>query len=360
MKPIAGLIEALELLGTAESVFVHDDFRRIGYNTTENHTQEVLIMEEYSGRINRVIDYIETNLANSFTLDELASVAHFSKFHFHRIFFSLMGETLFRFIQRIRLEKAANRLVYELNTPITPIALECGFSSSAAFSKAFKEHFQCSPSAWRKRALYSNPVQSNSNPGKVKSKEMEVSHAEMRYLGQQNEIQRWELTARQRTQMIEVVHHPITTVVYLRHVGPYQQDIKLFERLNTRLFTWAAAQGLLRFPETQFLIISHDDPGLTAASKLRISVCLTAPDDVAVEGEFGKLTIPAGLYAHIKFKVDPLQIGEAWSWVYGCWLLISGFIPDDRPSFELYPISGLEQTPVDEVELDICIPVRPI
>lgn len=317
-------------------------------------------MEDYSGRIYRVIDYIETNLANGFTLDELASVAHFSKFHFHRIFYALMGETLFRFIQRIRLEKAANRLAYEPNIPITTIALECGFSSSASFSKAFKEHFQCSPSGWRKRTLYSNLVQPKSNPGQLKGKHRQESHPEIRYLGQQNEIQRWELTARQRTQTIEVVHHPVTTVVYLRHVGPYQQDIKLFERLNTRLFTWAAARGLIHFPETQFLIISHDDPELTAASKLRISVCLTAPADVSVEGEFGKLTIPAGLYAHIKFKVDPLQIGEAWSWVYGCWLPISGFIPDDRPSYELYPIAGLEQAPVDEVELDICIPVRPL
>ena len=68
------------------------------------------IPEDYQSRINRVVDYVEKQLSKNFTLDELAQIAHFSKFHFHRIFYSLMGETLFRFIQRLRLEKAAGLL----------------------------------------------------------------------------------------------------------------------------------------------------------------------------------------------------------------------------------------------------------
>ena len=59
------------------------------------------LMKEYTSRINKVLDYIENNLDRSFTLDELARVANFSKFHFHRIFYSFIGETLFQFIQRI-------------------------------------------------------------------------------------------------------------------------------------------------------------------------------------------------------------------------------------------------------------------
>lgn len=46
---------------------------------------------QYLSRINTVIDYIERNRADEFTLDELAHAAGFSKFHFRRIFYSLMG-----------------------------------------------------------------------------------------------------------------------------------------------------------------------------------------------------------------------------------------------------------------------------
>ncbi len=96
-------------------------------------------MNEYYARINRVIDYIENNIAHDFTLDDLAGIACFSKYHFHRIFNSLMNETLFNFIYRLRLERAASRLCFEINKSVTYIALECGFGSPASFSKSFPD-----------------------------------------------------------------------------------------------------------------------------------------------------------------------------------------------------------------------------
>jgi AraC family transcriptional regulator len=51
----------------------------------ENPNRKYLI-EEYRSRINRVIDYIEANIDRDLSLPELAEVAHFSPFHFHRIF----------------------------------------------------------------------------------------------------------------------------------------------------------------------------------------------------------------------------------------------------------------------------------
>ncbi len=315
-------------------------------------------MEDYIGRINRVIDYIEKNLANSFTLDELAGVAHFSKYHFHRIFFSLMGETIMRFIQRVRLERAAARLWHELKTPITSIALDFGFTNSAAFSRTFKQKFDCTPSAWRKKALYSNQLQLNSNFGITQSNHLKEIPVSPSYIGLENNVQKWKLTAGDKTQFIDVVDQPAKTVVYLRHVGPYKQDIALFEQLNNKLFKWAAPRGLLDFTSTEYLVICHDDPELTDDEKLRISVCLTASDTVDVDGEIGKMTIPAGPYAHVKFRVRPMEIGYSWGWAYGCWLPVSGFMPDDRPCFELYPTVGTACGPDDLVDLEICVPVQ--
>lgn len=50
---------------------------------------------EYRFRINKAQDYIERNLEKQISLEELAEVANFSKFHFNRIFKSLVGETPF-------------------------------------------------------------------------------------------------------------------------------------------------------------------------------------------------------------------------------------------------------------------------
>src|SRR5207247_10418688 len=57
---------------------------------------------EYDKRVNRVIDHVRAHLAEPLTLADLARVAAFSPFHFHRVFRAITGETLFGFIQRLR------------------------------------------------------------------------------------------------------------------------------------------------------------------------------------------------------------------------------------------------------------------
>ncbi|MBT8338578.1 MAG: helix-turn-helix transcriptional regulator, partial [Desulfatitalea sp.] len=87
-------------------------------------------------------DYVESHLDDDLTLSSLARVAHFSPFHFHRIFSAVVGESLNRFIQRVRVEKAASQLLLNPKKSITEIALDCGFSSAATFARAFREAFQ--------------------------------------------------------------------------------------------------------------------------------------------------------------------------------------------------------------------------
>src|SRR5271154_114504 len=101
------------------------------------------IDNEYAQRINRVTDYLRGNLDRQVKLEELAQVACFSEFHFHRIFSAVSGETLHGFTNRLRLEKAA-RLLRFTDQSLTNIALDCGFSSSATFSRAFRMGYETS------------------------------------------------------------------------------------------------------------------------------------------------------------------------------------------------------------------------
>ncbi|MGP7982071.1 MAG: helix-turn-helix domain-containing protein, partial [Syntrophobacteraceae bacterium] len=100
---------------------------------------------EYLFRLNRTLDYIRDNCTEDLTLTKLAKVACFSKYHFHRIFRTLLGETVNRYVRRVRLEKAVRMLTFDKDKSIIDIALDCGFSSSQNFAKAFKVHFGVTP-----------------------------------------------------------------------------------------------------------------------------------------------------------------------------------------------------------------------
>src|ERR1700722_15638249 len=118
-------------------------------------SQKTQANSEYAQRINRVIDHLRGNLDRQVKLEELAKIACFSEFHFHRIFGAISGETLNNFTNRLRLEKAARLLRYSDQT-LTDIALECGFSSSATFSRAFRSIYDTSPSQYRKTGEIKN------------------------------------------------------------------------------------------------------------------------------------------------------------------------------------------------------------
>ena len=274
--------------------------------TTIKHLKNSQSRSEYIFRINKVIDYIQANLKSSITLDSLATQANFSKYHFHRIFSSVMGETLGHFIQRIRVEKAAAYLINNPNLSVTEILLECGFTSCAHFSRVFKERFNISPTQWR------NKNNSNSKNSQKESKNEKAFNISSYYVSDATFKQHWRIImAEHKEAKVEVKELPEMTVAYTRHVGPYEADEKLFEQLFYKLIKWAEPHNLVNFPETQFISIYHDDPEITDKAKLRTDVCITVPPETKVDGEIGKSVIPAGKYAVAHFELRNDEFGEA-------------------------------------------------
>ena len=327
--------------------------------------QQSVTKGDYVSRINRVIDYIQRNLGRNLTLEELADVANFSKYHFHRIFGMMVGETLYRFIQRLRLEKAATLLVVNPKTSITEIALDCGFSGSATFARAFREAYGMSASRWRSGGHRTfrkdrKPVgkihQTVRNLGKAFTISSEY------YLDNQIMTQKLRITMNNKPTMkadVQVKELPEQTVAYVRHIGPYAGDTELFGRLFGRIFQWAGARGLLRFPETKVLAVYHDNPDLTDDDKLRTDVCITVPVDTKVDGEIGKTVLSGGQYAVGRFELASDEYPQAWAALTLGWLPESGFQPDDRPAFEVY-LNDPKQHPEGKCIVEIHFPVKPL
>lgn len=315
---------------------------------------------EYTSRINRVIDHIEEHLDEDLTLEELARVACFSPYHFHRIFGALTGETLCRFIQRLRVEKAARMLMHNPGLSITEIALDCGFSSSATFARAFRNRFDVSASEWRE-AADRKMGKTDRNDGQAVRKGCEAIEITPAYLDPHNNLH-WRIEMKGENTLeaeVEVKEVQPMHVAYLRHVGPYAGDEQLFERLWGRMMQWAGPRGLIRPPQTQSLTLYHDDPEVTPDDKLRLSICITVPEDTQPEGEIGTMTVPGGKVAMATFELRPDQYGDAWNAVYGGWLPGSGFQPDDRPAYELC-LNDPKEHPEHLHQVAICVPVKPL
>jgi len=329
----------------------------MGREKTENR----FLLQEYRARVNRAIDYIENHIAEGdLSLKKLSSVAGFSPFHFHRIFAGMMGETLNQFIQRIRVEKAAMLLVVNPKKNMTEIAFDCGYSGSAQFSRAFREKFGKTPSEWRKEKLYADDESSISkNKSKISKKKSSSGKEEVFLHGydEENNSRRKKMHTI-KPSSIEVKKFPDMTVAYVRHVGPYKGNSDLFEKLISRICSWAGSRELLQ-SDTKLIAMYHDNPEVTDENKLRVSVCLTMPDNVRVDSEIGKMKIEGGSYAVAHFEINADEYEQAWGWVYGTWLPESGYQPDDKPCFELYGPDPKDH-PQGKHVVDICVPVMPL
>ncbi len=107
----------------------------------------------YTARVNRVMDHIEAHLDETLDLYALAGIAQLSPFHFHRLFQALTGETLADRVRRRRLEVAAGRLLMRPDSTALRIALDVGFNSAEAFTRAFRAHFGVTPTSLAARRL---------------------------------------------------------------------------------------------------------------------------------------------------------------------------------------------------------------
>jgi AraC family transcriptional regulator len=300
---------------------------------------------EYQSRMHRVVAYIDRHLDQPLDLATLAEVAHFSPFHFHRLFSAWMGETLGDYLRRRRVEVAAMRLASQPRTTVFSMAVATGFGSAEAFTRAFRNRFGCSPTAWRAQQVAQR--RTKRNPDQVDSKTSQVpatfsAHHEA------------SLSRTQEADMnVKLVNRQPATVAYLRHLGPYGEPISLFWQ-NT-FYPWALTNNMLSQPRYG---ISHDDPSVTAPEKCRYDACAEVPSDFLALGGANKTTIPGGRYAVLPFKGNPEQVVEGWTALLRDWLPASGLQLDARPCFEYYPIDAACDSRTFQCE--ICIPVTPL
>jgi len=318
------------------------------------NVKPININVEYSKRINRVLDYLDEHYPEQLTLEGLAEVANFSPYHFHRIFKSIVGESLYKYIQRIRVEKAAKKLKYS-NKSITDIAFECGFGHSASFSRTFKEHFSMSATVWRKSGSLTF-----SKNCKEQSKNWQGIVVSPMYINSVTSHSNWRISMLNKSDVtVEVKSLSEVTVAYIRHIGPFKGEVEKWTTLFQRLMKWAGSNNLIKCPGTMYFTVFRDDLKITEFSKFKADACISVEPTTVGSGDIGISTIPAGKYAVAQFEIDASEFEQAWDSVYSHWLPESGYQPDDRCCFERY-LNDPNTHPKNKHIIEVCIPVKPI
>ncbi len=126
-------------------------FVLIGRNYTENAkcfdtgNQK---QKEYTEKFIQICNYINEHCTEDLTLDEIASLAGFSKYHFSRLFKQFSNVTFYKYLNQRRISYA-EILLADASNSITEVALRSGFSSLSAFIRMFKLIKQCTPTEFR-------------------------------------------------------------------------------------------------------------------------------------------------------------------------------------------------------------------
>ena len=106
-------------------------------------------ISEYTEKFGTVFQYIDENYMYDISLDELAYVAGYSKYHFSRIFRQYNSMSYLQYINARR-TKAAEVLLLDPNMPVTEVAMRSGFKSLTTFNRIFKEIKHCTPTDFKK------------------------------------------------------------------------------------------------------------------------------------------------------------------------------------------------------------------
>lgn len=267
---------------------------------------------DYGERLDRVREHIRANLDKPLNLDELADIACLSRFHWHRVYRGLTGETVWQTVRRLRLHRAAADLANG-NEPVDRIAERSGYANARAFSKAFRDDHGLPPIRYR----------------------VEGGHRRYDNPNWQEDLAMYDTRIETRPEM---------TIAGLTHKGSYMNVGATFEKLGMEMARHGGK------PQSAGLAaVYFDDPDITPVPELRSLAGVVLAEGASAPEGFETCVLPAGRYAILVHKGPYGELSKAYSFLFGTWLKENGEIPRAVPALELYLNTPLDAAPKDLV-----------
>ncbi|XOB63614.1 AraC family transcriptional regulator [Campylobacterota bacterium DY0563] len=279
---------------------------------------------EHKQRINEVQYHINKYLFTKLTIEDLAKISSYSIFHFQRIFKEITSKSVVNYIKDLRLECAANFLVFNPDSTITDIAYSCGFKSSATFSNEFKKQYNCSPTQWRKTE-YKNYHQSNKY--NLNDKDIDFSQIEIKKL-------------------------PEVKIAYMRHMG-FDKTIKT--GWQKFLYLLEKDFGIV---DGKMMAVHHSNPNITSLEDYRYVACVDLENrNITPKGDIGLCSISGGLFATIRFQGVCEDALILYKKIYYEWLPSSEYEALETSASVLYYKNNyLDEK--DEFDIEFRVPIK--
>ncbi len=274
--------------------------------------------DEYLQSIYKVIYYIEKHYKEPLSTESLSKISGFSKYHFHRVFHNIVGESLGEYIRKIRLQNSAFKLCNP--TSITEVAMQSGYETHATFSKAFKTRFNLSPKEFSKK-----------------------------------------IKARKGAIMIEpkIVNFKSVEVLCVRRCGDYMVSAgEAFEALMHFAYEQKIKHKKdLMGKEAMMFGIGYDDPNSTPTDELRYDACISYDDrSVTPTGEVVVKTIEGGTCLYYLHKGSYEGLKEVYTQLME-YIIEHELSVADKPPFERYLNRDPRRTKPENLKTEIYIPL---
>lgn len=278
-------------------------------------------------QIKKVCHFINANLDEELTLTQLSDVAASSKYHFHRIFKSVVGISSIQYVLMARLKRASFRLAFEPHYSVTDIAFEANFDSLEAFSRAFNRTFGQTPSEFRNQPAWQS------------------WHATYKFSPP---------ASGEYSMDIKIIDFPKKEVALIEHKGNPQ----LVLDTAAKFIAWRKSTGLSPVKNSETYGIPYSDPSSTPIDEFRFDICGTHPGGVP-ENSYGVKSgsIPGGRCAVGIHNGSHDAIGESVYHMYQQWLPDSGEELRDFPCFFRY-LNFVHEVDESELITEIYLPLR--
>lgn len=247
-------------------------------------------IEIYSRRIEAAIEFIDGHLDEELGLASIAGAAHFSPFHFHRIFRAFRGEPLGAYITRHRVETAA-RLLRHSDLSVEAIAYNVGFGVPSSLTKAFQRFYKITPSEYRS------------------GKNIQIKNADT--------MKTTQTTKSVKLRAPKIVDIEPKTALCISMKGDYKNLD--FSAAFARMWALVKKQGLYS-AGIEHIGVYLNDPKMTDAADLLTDICLVVKKPAVPEDGIVIRTIAGGRYAVFTHTGPYDEAGAVYDAIYGEWV----------------------------------------
>ena len=281
-------------------------------------------------RYHNLLTFIEEKFKEDIQIKDVEDTSFYSYRNINRIFFALHHETIGHYIKRRKLEKAAEYIKFS-ELPISDIGFEIGYGDLAAFSKAFKKQFNCSPSSFRNSMKLQEQITLEALGPVVETNKMLLDY------------------------VIEEI--PEMDILYVTYQGSYE-NIKQIKKTWENLVLYALQHHILN-DETIILGEILDDDAITEnlLCRYNAAIVLEKPLDFQLQGMFKTKTIAQQKYAKFIHKGSHESCIDTYNLIYAHWITEISLELSDKPTLEFY-LNDEEDTPKKDLITEIYIPVE--